>query len=390
MSDLSASYDPMEAFSPEVSRNPQPYYAKQRALGPVLPGAFGGWSFVSRETCEYALQNPADFSSGMEAVDLGQSVPLIPLQVDPPDHVKYRRLLDPLFAPRQMNPLEDEITRLVNELIDKVIDEPGCEFTTAMSVPLPSEVFLTLLGLPMERLPEFLVMKDGIIHPPGDTPEEQMITRSKAARDIEAYFTEQMEQRKLNPSDDMVSRFLAAEVDGEKLSDDEILGVLFLFLIAGLDTVTDTLECFFHFLATHPEHRRQIVADPALIPAAVEELLRWETPVTAVPRLATRDLEVGGCPIKAGEGIGVMIGSANTDPSGYENPDDVDFSRNPKHWAFGGGIHRCLGSHLARLELRIVMREWHRRIPEYHLPDGFAPQVSPGLRQFTSLPLVFG
>jgi cytochrome P450 len=390
MSDALASYDPLEAFSPEVNRDPQPFYAMQRAIGPVLPGAFGGWSFVSREACEYALQNPAEFSSGMEAVDLGQSVPLIPLQVDPPEHVKYRRLLDPLFAPRLMNPLEDDITKLVNDLIDKVIDEQGCDFTSAMSVPLPSEVFLTLLGLPLDRLPEFLVMKDGIIHPPGDTPEEQMVTRNKAARDIEAYFTEQMELRRANPSDDMVSRFLAAEVGGEKLTDEEILGVLFLFLIAGLDTVTDTLECFFYFLATHPEHRRQIVEDPSLIPAAVEELLRWETPVTAVPRLATKDMEIMGCPIKAGEGIGVMIGSANTDPSGYEDADVVDFSRNPKHWAFGGGVHRCLGSHLARLELRIVMREWHRRIPEYSLPEGFVPEVSPGLRQFASLPLIFG
>ena len=390
MTDALAEYDPMEAFGPEASRNPQPFYAKQRELGPVLPGAFGGWSFVSREACEFALQNPADFSSGMEAVNLGQSVPLIPLQVDPPGHVKYRRLLDPIFAPKLMNPLEEEMARLVNNLIDKIVDGDRCEFTTAISVPFPSEVFLNLLGLPLERLPEFLVMKDGIIHPPGDTPDEQMVTRDKAARDIEAYFAEQIEFRRANPSDDIVSRFLSAEVAGEKLTDEEIVGVLCLFLIAGLDTVTDTLECFFYFLATHPEHRRQIVEDPSMIPAAVEELLRWETPVTAVPRLATRDLEVMGCPVKAGEGIGVMIGSANTDPAGYENPDEVDFARNPKHWAFGGGVHRCLGSHLARLELRVVMREWHRRIPDYHVEADFIPNVSPGLRQFESLPLIFG
>ena len=186
MTDALADYDPMEAFGPEASRNPQPFYAKQRELGPVLPGAFGGWSFVSREACEFALQNPADFSSGMEAVNLGQSVPLIPLQVDPPGHVKYRRLLDPIFAPKLMNPLEEEMARLVNNLIDKIVDGDRCEFTTAISVPFPSEVFLNLLGLPLERLPEFLVMKDGIIHPPGDTPDEQMVTRDKAARDIEA------------------------------------------------------------------------------------------------------------------------------------------------------------------------------------------------------------
>jgi cytochrome P450 len=380
----------MEAFAPEANRDPQAFYAKQRQHGQVVPGAFGGWSLVGREACEYALQHPEEFSSGMEAVDLGQSVPLIPLQVDPPEHRKYRRLLDPIFAPRMMNPLEPSITALVNGLIDDVIAEGRCEFTTALSVPLPSQVFLELLGLPQEKLPEFLAMKDGIIHPPGVTPEEQMVTRSKAAKDIEDYFTEQMELRKVTPGDDIVSRFLAAEVEGEKLSDEEILGVLFLFLIAGLDTVTDTLECFFYYLATHPEHRRQIVDDPSIIPAAVEELLRWETPVTGVARVAAADIELGGCPIKKGDSVGVSIGSANTDPSGYEAADVVDFARNPKHWAFGGGVHRCLGSHLARLELRIALREWHKRIPEYHVPEGFVPEVSPGLRQFTSLPLIFG
>ena len=152
---------------------------------------------------------------------------------------------------------------------------------------------------------------------------------------------------------------------------DEILGICFLFILAGLDTVTDSLECFVARLAQHPDERRQIVDDPSIIPSAVEELLRWETPVTTVARVATPDVDLGGCPIKKGENIGVVIGAANTDEEALPGADQVDLTRNPNsHLAFGGGVHRCLGSHLARLELRVALREWHRRIPEYSIVPG--------------------
>ena len=238
----------------------------------MIPGAFGGFQLVTKDEVEAALQNPTVFSSAMEAVDLGQSVPLIPLQVDPPEHVKYRRLLDPIFAPKKMNVLEPDITAMVNGLIDDVIDKGGCEFTEAISVPLPSQVFLRLLGLPLSELDMFLEMKTGILHPPGADFDEMRAHQAKAAKDVERYFAEALAERKKAPQDDILSMFLAAEVAGERLTDDEILGICFLFIIAGLDTVTDTLECFFSYLAQHPEHRRQLVEDPSLIPAAVEEL----------------------------------------------------------------------------------------------------------------------
>ena len=150
--------------------------------------------------------------------------------------------------------------------------------------------------------------------------------------------------------------FGSAEVDGDRLTQDEILGICFLFILAGLDTVTDTLECFFAYLAQHPEQRQAIVADPSIIPTAVEELLRWESPVTGVARVAAQDAEVGGCPIHKGDHVGISIGSANTDERALPDADTVDLTRQPnKHLAFGGGVHRCLGSHLARLELRTTL-----------------------------------
>jgi cytochrome P450 len=234
------------------------------------------------------------------------------LQVDPPEHSKYRKLLDPIFAPKQMNAIEPVIAGMVNELIDPLVERGSCELTTDLAEPLPSTVFLGLMGLPLSDLDMFLGMKNGILRPAGDDMDSIRDSQRATAASIEAYFAEAMFERKKKPRDDLLSRFLTAEVDGARLTEEEIQGICFLFILAGLDTVTDSLECFFAYLAQHPEQRRAIVDDPAIIPAAVEELLRWETPVTTVARVVAADVELGGCPMHQGDHVGVMIGSANT------------------------------------------------------------------------------
>jgi cytochrome P450 len=386
-----------EVFEPEgfmdsdVSANPQPYYRRAQAEGAVVAGTFGP-QVVRRSAVEYVLQHPEEFSSAMQAVDLGQSVPLIPLQVDPPNHKNYRRLLDPIFAPRQMNLLEPDIARLVNERIDGFIDTGRCEFSDELAVPLPSAVFLRLVGLPLSQLDLFLSMKDGILRPSGSDLDEIQASQKVAARQIEEYFAEVVRERKASADtqDDILSLFLTAEIDGQRLTVDEIVGICFLFILAGLDTVTDSLECFFAYLAQHPEQRRRIVDDPSIIPSTVEELLRWESPVTAVARTAVADVEIEGCPVSKGSSVGVSIGAANIDEDALPDAFTVDLERNPnKHLAFGGGIHRCLGSHLARMELRIALREWHLRIPDYSLAPGTKLVYQAGLRQIDTLPLVF-
>jgi cytochrome P450 len=369
---------------------PQPGYARARAAGAVIAGSYGP-EIVRREAVEYALGHPDEFSSGMDAVDLGQSVPLIPLQVDPPEHRKYRRLLDPIFAPKRMNVLEPDITAVVNRLIDGFIDKGSCELARDFAVPLPSSVFLTLVGLPLSELDSFLEMKNGILRPSGSDIDEIQAHQKKSAKAVEDYFAAALKERKKERQDDILSMFLDAEVESERLTDEEILGICFLFILAGLDTVTDSLECFIARLAQHPDERKAIVDDPAIIPSAVEELLRWETPVTTVVRKATQDVDLGGCPIAAGETVSVVIGSANTDHDSVPGTDTVDLTRSPnRHLAFGGGVHRCLGSHLARLELRIALREWHRRIPEYSIAPDTTLQYQLGLRHIEELPLVFG
>lgn len=389
-SEKAADFDPREFLDPANSANPQPFWARLRSIGPVVPGLFGNVQVVGRAEVEFALQNPQIFSSAMDAVDLGQKRPLIPLQVDPPDHVKYRRLLDPIFAPREMARIEGDVTELVNNLIDGFIDRGECEFGDEFAVPLPSAVFLKMMGMPISDLDMFLEMKDGIIRPQGADLDEVRDNQRASAEHIDDYFSSALKEREKDRRDDLMSRFLDAEVAGEKLSEDEILGMCFLLLLAGLDTVTDTLECDFAYLAQHEGARRAIVANPDLIPSAVEELLRWETPVTALGRVAAVDTEIAGCPISKGTKVGIALGAANTDDSAAPGAAEVDLARSPnRHLAFGGGVHRCLGSHLARMELRVALREWHRRIPDYHIPAGTELSYSPGLRQIAQLPLVF-
>ena len=187
----------------------------------------------------------------------------------------------------------------------------------------------------------------------------------------------------------MLGHFLTLEGDG-RLTRDETLNICLLMLAAGLDTVTDTLECAFAFLAQSPSHQRELVERPDLTAAAVEELMRYDTPVPAVSRIAMEDTALDGCPVHAGELVRILLPVYNHDPELFPDPGTVDFARESnKHIAFGAGVHRCLGSHLARLELRIVVREWHRRIPEYRLADGHDLVYRQALREIEHLPLEF-
>jgi cytochrome P450 len=365
-----------------------------RSTTPVLAVEGQGVVLTRRADIDEAFRHPEVFSSNMDAVDLKNVRPLIPLQIDPPEHRKFRRILDPLFAPRQVALLEEPVTTLVNDLLDRFGDRDEVDFAQEFSVPFPSQVFLTLLGLPLDDLRLFLRLKDGIIRPhyaTGGTfgdPEAQA-HQTESAQGIYAYFDRVLDEREIEGRDDLLTRFLHTEVDGQRLSREDILDICFLFLLAGLDTVTATLDCMFAYLAHHPERRRQIVDDPGLIPAAVEELLRWESPVMGVMRVALHDTTIGGCPVHQDDQVVALLGSANTDDAEWPDADDVRFDREEnRHLAFGGGIHRCLGSHLARLELRVALREWHRRFPDYEIAPGHTLEYTPGIRSIDHFPLV--
>ncbi|MBO0731965.1 MAG: cytochrome P450, partial [Acidimicrobiaceae bacterium] len=282
----------------EFARDPRPYFDRLRREGRPLRDELriadsAPSVIVSRaEDVERALRNPAAFSSrfGVGAGGLGNDRPMIPLQIDPPDHKKYRVLLDPYFAPRRMAKLDADVAALVNSLIDSFAARDSCEFVSEFAVPLPCTVFLRLLGLPLEDLDLFLRIKEGIVR--GDlepTLELQAKARQRAGRECYEYFDAALDRLAAAPVDGLLCDLLHAEAGGERLTRDEIIDICYLFIIAGLDTVTDSLCCFWHYLATHPEHRRRIVDDPDVIPSAIEELLRWESPVSAVARAAAAD-----------------------------------------------------------------------------------------------------
>ncbi len=352
----------------------------------------------TRALADEVLRNPAVFSSE-DLVEQGNTLPLIPLNVDPPNLVGYRKLLDPLFAPKRVEALEGDITERVNHFIDTFVDRGSCDFTAELAELFPSSVFLGLMGLPWDELDTLVEMRDGLLRPGTKemTNEERSAIQRATALRVNAYFDAVLDERLADPRDDILSLFAAlehapedAEGGQRRLTRDELVSICFVLLTAGLDTVTDSLTCMFAFLAQNPDHRRALVADPHLIPGAVEELLRWETPVPQVVRWTRQTEVLGGVTVTAGNHVMVNIGAANLDPAEFDEPTEVRFDRDVnRHLAFGGGVHRCLGSHLARRELRIALREWHRRIPDYGLTPGYEVTYLPPLRYVPDLQLTW-
>ncbi len=381
-------------FDPEVAACPQPVYRRMLAGCPVAKSAMGGAPIISRyEDVSWALRHPEVFSSAMDLqIALGTERPMIPQQIDPPAQTKYRKILDPRFSKKRMMKLEPKVRADAGALIDRLIDDGECEFNRAFAIPFPCNAFLHLMGLPSEELEHFLRMKDGIIRPQTQTddPEKVQEVRIETGKNIYAYFEDLIAERRKDPRDDLITYFTTAEIEGEKLTHNEILDICFLFLLGGLDTVTATLGCNIAYLAENPEQRRRLVENDALLDGAVEELLRWETPVTGVPRVLKKDVTIGGIELKEGELVSLSLGASNIDEEEFVDAEDVDFERERnRHLAFGGGAHRCLGSHLARMELRVALEEWHKRIPDYSVKPGETPLYSAAIREVQYLPLVW-
>ncbi len=253
-------------------------------------------------------------------------------------HSKYRKILDPLFAPRRMDALEDDITARADRFIDAFVERGECNFTEEFAELFPSAVFLGLMGLPWEELDTLIGLRDGILHPAkvdptaDADPMARFAVMNATGQRIYDYFNAQLDEREATPTDDILTHFTTAEVDGDRMSREDILDVCFLFLIAGLDTVSDSLTCFFAFLATHPEHRQTIINQPELIPAAVEELLRWESPVPGgVPRVPVQEVELpDGTILPEGTAVLVNYGAANMDPAEFpDGPGHEDLQYMP-------------------------------------------------------------
>jgi cytochrome P450 len=325
--------------------------------------------------------------------DMGADHPLGPHSRDGADHRRFRKILDPVFSPRAVARFEPAVRILANELIDSFIDAGRVELHDRLAVPLPCKTFLSLLGLPQEDLAELIGYKDGIIRISGRTEEERRQQASAGGQRLREYVRAHLAERERQGTerDDLIDGLLKTESEGHRLEREEIVDVIQLLTIAGLDTVTSSLSCIFAWLARNPDQRRRLVEDPVLIPGAVEELLRTESPVIAGERYAAQDVEINGFQLRAGDRIHAIWGAANLDPDQFPDPLSINIERPAnKPIAFAAGPHRCLGSHLARLELRIAVDEFHRRIPDYSLDPDEPPQyMDIGVRSAIRLPIVF-
>lgn len=339
-------------------------------------------------------RHPAILGNGGQGGSFGNDNPLIPLEIDGEDHKKWRKLLDPIFGPKQMAPLEAQIRTLAGELIDDFTSRGEADLHDEFCVPLPSLTFLRLVGAPIEDLDFFIDFKNGVIHPEGDTVEEMEANMAVAGGKLLEYFVKFLAERRQDTEqkDDVIAVLLRSEVDGNPIEELDLLNIMFLLMFAGLDTVTSSLSCIFAWLGQHPEERDRLVADRSLLPAAIEEIVRYESPVPSGQRFATEDIDLGdGLVIKAGEAIHAIWAAANVDPTHYDNPLEVDFSRGrAPNMVFASGTHRCLGSHLARMELRTALDEILNRIPDFAVSEPeelMYDNVS--VRTVTKLPVSF-
>jgi cytochrome P450 len=350
--------------------------------------ASGVWMFTQSDDIRAAFQDHGLFSSvgGLPVADDSEQaqaahIDMIPIFLDPPDHTKYRRILTPLFAPAVVEAMEDSIRGRIRHIIDGFVDRGSCEFVSEVAIQFPTKVFTSWIGLPEEDTVRFVSLVSTLIH--GGTDEE---ARNTAMIESVTALTQLITERMAQPTDDMMSKIVGQEVDGRPLTQDELLNMAFLLFLAGLDTVAAALSFSYWHLAQTPAHRQALVSGAVAPAAAVEELLRRHSFVSTSRRV-TRDAEFAGVQLRAGDRVMLSTVLASRDPGEYDDPAEVDFGRQAvRHYAFGAGPHRCVGSHLARLEMRIAFEEWHARIPDYHL-DGDPQAYGGGVMGVSSLPL---
>ena len=361
--------------------------------GDVFQGADGTWFLTSAESVQFAHRHPEVFSSARAFDMLASPVPLIPLAVDQPAHKNYRRVLDPMLAPRVVNTIEKQLRTQVRDLVLAFADKGECDIVADLARLYPTQVFLTLFGMPLADRDQFIEWVEAINEGaatavPGEAPPDRVV---RAAGSLFGYLQHYVDLKLEEPGEDILSCVLS--LSGEHAwSNDEILGLCFLFTLAGLDTVTATIGFVMLHLAYNPGLRRRIVADSSLVPPAIEEILRLELPAPTTPRVALEEVEVCGVRIPAGARVMLVLATANRDGTRFANPEQIDIDRGDQgHLSFGGGIHRCLGSHLARRELRLVVEEFHKLVPDYQIKPGVEPTVvwPAGTLHLDSLPLVY-
>lgn len=343
---------------------------------------------VSREheTFSSSMFTPAQKAAMMAAMPAG--MPRIPqstpITMDPPEHTKYRAPLQSAFSPKTAMGLKGEIVALANQLIDAVIDQGHCDFIPTIAEPLPVQVFLKMMGLPVERLAEFRAMVHEVLAP----RESGMAEQGMRLRKVADAMLEVIEARRVEPKDDIISLLWRTEIDGQPMTLELMEDYAVLLFIAGLDTVINGIGFGVRHLAENPDFQAELRANPKLIPDAAEELLRRYTFTIPMRHLA-KDTELAGWTLKTGEWVAIYLPGADLDEREFESPEKFDLNRENKvHIAFGAGAHRCLGSHLARVELQTIYTLLLERLPMFRLdPDKPVKFHAGNIIAIDSLPL---
>jgi cytochrome P450 len=346
-------------------------WATLREAGPVVLSD-GWYALTRRADVLAALRNPSVFSSKKAFEVVGSPLPLVPAAFDPPEHTRFRKILQPFFSPHALASILPSIQVQAIDIIDSIAERDECEVMADLATPYPSQVFLTLFGLPLPDRERLIRWKDAIIELsiPAAAGEAPDLT---PALEMFAYLTEAVAEHRQNPGDDVLSQVLVGE---DALTDDEALGMAFFFVLAGLDTVTSAIGAAMLELARRPDARTRLRERPDDINVFVEEIVRLESSAPVVPRVTTEEVTVAGVTLPTGARVRLCLGAINRDGSDAISGDDLTLDgKVHKHWGFGGGPHRCVGSHLARMEMNVVVTEWLRRIPHFELSHGYRPEI---------------
>jgi cytochrome P450 len=302
-----------------------------------------------------------------EGPDTAIALPL--LTDDPPRHTQLRAIVNKAFTTRALRDMERDVAAMVDEMLDALDPSQSIDIATDFTIPLPVAVIARLMGIPFERKDDFKRWSDALT---GTSEAASMEERMPDIMEMAAYFQSLIPERRENPGDDLISKVVHAEVDGQSLSDMDIVGFNILLLIAGNETTTNLLCNLLHYLAEHPETWEELRCDPSLADAAIEEILRYDSPVHWVSRKATVDTTIHGQPIRSGETVYAVLGSANRDAGHYPNADifRLDRQKSADHHSFGHGIHFCIGAPLGRLEARYGLQGLLRRFKSVRHTDG--------------------
>lgn len=363
----------MNVLAPEFWTDPYPAFAELRDEGPVRwHDECGLWTIARHDDVMRISRDPATFCSGRGVLPSDRQRDVDPaasiLFLDPPDHHRHRKLVSPAFTPRRISALEDRVRRLANELLDQVDADGAVDFAPAVAEPLPMLVIADMLGVPASDRDQFKLWSDAMI----EAATEPTEATYALAFELWQYFEKIIEQRRVDPADDLISVIAGAEVDDVPLTNAELNGFCMTLLVAGNETTRNLIAHSVLALIEHPEAKAELAAnldDEALWNSATEEFLRWGSSIQNFRRTVTRDTEVAGQPLATGEKVVIYYMSANRDERVFDDPHRFDIHRSPNdHLTFGGGgAHFCLGANLARAEIRILVRELLRRHPNVDL-----------------------